>query len=92
MARNRCKTERMFTVTSGCPVESALVIIKAISQEILDLATYTYIYTHVHCPYAHITKFIKNLLKSKSGELEVLGRGFIVAILVSIESWHFRQD
>lgn len=48
MARNRCKTERMFTVTPGCPVESALVILKVTSQEILDLATYTYIYTHVH--------------------------------------------
>lgn len=75
MARNRCKTERMFTVTSACPVESALVIIKAISQEILDLATYTYIYTHVYT-HAHITKFIKNLLKSKSRELEVFRKGF----------------
>lgn len=91
MAKNRCETERMFTVTSGCPVESALVITKAISQEILDLATYTCIYTCVHT-HTHINKFIKNLLKSKSRELEVLGRGFIVAILVSIESWNFRQD
>lgn len=65
------------------------MILKAISQEIIDLATYTYIHVRAH---TYITKFIKNLLKSKSRELEVLGMDFTVAILVSIESWHFRQD